>query len=73
MGKPMNKYEAPLLTVPEVSRKLAVSEGTVRRWISNGQLRATKFGESRSSAVRVDPVDLAEMIADARNHPGDAA
>jgi excisionase family DNA binding protein len=72
MCKAMNKYEAPLLTVPEVSRKLAVSEGTVRRWIATGQLRATKFGESRSSAVRVDPADLEQMIANARQHRGDA-
>jgi excisionase family DNA binding protein len=69
----MTTHESPLLTVPEVSRKLAVSEGTVRRWISTGQLRVTKFGESRSSAVRVDPSDLDQLIANARERQADSA
>lgn len=47
-------HEKFLLTVPEVARKLSVSEKTVRRLISRGSLPALRVG----GVVRVDPVEL---------------
>jgi excisionase family DNA binding protein len=61
-----------LLTVRQVGERLGVSTNTVRRWIHAGQLPAAKFGESRAASVRIDPADLDQLIADARERQGEA-
>ena len=68
----MTMQDESLLTVRQVSERLGVSPGTVRRWISDGNLRALKFGEARAASVRVDPADLERLIEDSRQHPGAA-
>lgn len=42
------------LTVQEVAKQCQISEVTVRRWISSGELRAAKLGKG----WRIKPEDL---------------
>ncbi len=44
----------PFLSVDEVARRLAVTPGTVRRWIAEGVLGSVKLGRTR----RVGPSPL---------------
>lgn len=46
-----------MLTVPEVARRLRRNPETVRRWIREGRLRATKIGTQHL----VDEADLDQM------------
>jgi excisionase family DNA binding protein len=48
-----------LLTVPEVAKRLRVSEKTVRRRIKSGHLKATRVGPR---SVRVAEPDLARYV-----------
>jgi excisionase family DNA binding protein len=66
-----------LLKVPQVAEYLGVSERTVRRLISSGQLKSVKVGR----AVRIVPEDLAAYVESLRQgtatcplcgHPGRA-
>ena len=53
---------APLLTVPEVAKRLRLSQRTVRRLIESGDLVCLRFGR----AVRVSEEDLAVYLAKCR-------
>jgi excisionase family DNA binding protein len=46
------------ITVPEAARRLGRNPETVRRWIREGKLRATKVGTQHF----VDELDLAEFL-----------
>ena len=58
----MRKTE-PLHTVAEAAEILNVSVKTVRRLIERQQLRVVRIGGS----VRIDPVDLQDLIRDHRS------
>jgi len=47
-----------LITVPDAAARRKVSTRTVRRWISDGRLRAWRVGPR---LVRIDPADLDQM------------
>lgn len=47
-----------LLTTAQVAARLAVDPSTVRRWIEDGRLPATKPGGQH----RIDPADLDELL-----------
>jgi excisionase family DNA binding protein len=51
---PKLRQDAPLLSVPEVAERLAVSSSTVRRLIASGSLPAVRIG----GQVRVDRSEL---------------
>ncbi len=44
----------PLLTPAQVAQELHVTVGTVRRWITTGELRAAKAGPRRWTVRRSD-------------------
>jgi excisionase family DNA binding protein len=46
------------ITVPEAARRLGRNPETIRRWIREGKLRATKVGTQHV----VDELDLAEFL-----------
>ena len=52
--------EPLLLTVPQTAERLNLSEKTVRRYISNGELPLVRIG----SAIRVPEVALRKWIED---------
>lgn len=43
-----------LLTVDDVARRFRVTRGTVRRWVSSGELPASRIGRT----IRIDAADL---------------
>lgn len=57
---------SPYLTIPEVAALLRVSTRTVRRWISDGALKASRVKEDGSSKVLVLKSDAIAMLTDAR-------
>jgi excisionase family DNA binding protein len=59
---------ADYLKIPEVARRLDVSEPTVRRMVKGGKLPSVFIG----GAYRISEEDLAEYIEDARVIPGKA-
>jgi excisionase family DNA binding protein len=59
---------ADYLKIPEVARRLDVSEPTVRRMVKSGKLPSVFIG----GAYRVSEEDLAEYIEQARVTPGKA-
>jgi excisionase family DNA binding protein len=53
-----------MLSVPETARRIGRNPGTVRRWIREGKLRATKVGTQQvidESDLRAT-VEVAEML-----------
>ncbi|WP_146008928.1 helix-turn-helix domain-containing protein [Zhihengliuella halotolerans] len=50
--------EDVMLTIPDVAEMTNTSPATVRRWISQGELRAFRYGKRM---VRIDPADLRRM------------
>jgi excisionase family DNA binding protein len=50
----MQNNEDEKLTIKQVTRELGVDDKTVRRWIKNGQLRATRDIVGRYSILRSD-------------------
>jgi excisionase family DNA binding protein len=50
--------DRPLLNVYKASRRLAVSEKTIRRMIRNGELSAFRVGGS----LRLDPQELEDWL-----------
>lgn len=58
--------KSPLLTIVEVSRRLAVGQSTVRGLISTGKLTAAKVGGS----WRIDEADLEAFIVAQKTTPG---
>jgi excisionase family DNA binding protein len=52
------------LTVPEAARRVGKNPETIRRWIWQGRLRATKIGNQHF----VEPDDLARAAAGDRLH-----
>jgi len=51
--------DTPWLKVSETAARLGVSTGQIYRWISEGELAATKFGQ-KTTRVRVSEVERAE-------------
>jgi len=49
------KTQPPLLTVGEVSRRLAISPNSVYRLVRSGELPALRLGEGRNASLRFDP------------------
>jgi excisionase family DNA binding protein len=47
-----------LVTVPEAARVLRVHANTIRRWITNGTLRASKVG----GKYRIDPAEFDRLF-----------
>lgn len=58
-----------MLTVPEAARKVGRNPETVRRWIREGKLRATKVGTQHI----IQEADLQATIDDAEMLPLPAA
>jgi excisionase family DNA binding protein len=58
---------AEQLKLPEVARRLGVSEKTARRYIKSGTLPSTFIG----GAYRVDEEDLKQYLEDAKVQPQD--
>lgn len=56
MPRPPAPVTGRQLTLPEVADTLRLSESTVRRMISRGDLRAYRIGRH----LRIDPADLAK-------------
>jgi excisionase family DNA binding protein len=52
--------ETTMLTVPEAARRARRNPETVRRWIREGKLRATKVGTQHI----LDERDLAELLGE---------
>jgi len=50
-----------MLTVPEAARRVGRNPETIRRWIREGKLRATKVGTQHV----LEEADLAEMLRNA--------
>jgi excisionase family DNA binding protein len=68
----MGGHTTHYLSAREVADRLGVSELTVRRAISSGELRAVRLGHGR--AVRVDERDLARALRPVHDHgPPEAA
>jgi excisionase family DNA binding protein len=55
-------YAVEYMTLPEVAQRLRLSEGTVRRWIRTGQLRAEKVGLAPSFRYRVARAELERFL-----------
>jgi len=55
-----DRRPSPLLDIPSIAEFCGVSEKTVRRWISAGDLPAAKLG----SQWRIRPRDLDDFIRD---------
>ena len=57
----MNAHNNPrYLTVAQYARKYDVHEGTVRRWISQGRLKALRLGPR---SIRIDVDELPAYAA----------
>jgi excisionase family DNA binding protein len=56
--KPLIRF----FTVRQVAEMLAVSTRSIRRWISDGELLAHKFGRQ----VRISEIDLRDFVAGRR-------
>lgn len=54
-----------MLTVPEAARRARRNPETVRRWIREGKLRATKVGTQHV----LDERDLAEFLGESSDKP----
>ncbi len=48
------------LTVPDVARKLQVSEETIRRWLRDGRLEGVMLG--RRAGWRIRPESVEKML-----------
>lgn len=53
--------EDGLLTIPEVARRLRISEWTVRRWLREGRLKGFRIGGTRAG-WRVREEDLEAFL-----------
>lgn len=58
--------EKEILTIKEVAEKMQVSTRTVRRWIKEGKLKASRLGHR---TYRVLEEDLISFIKDHRKEP----
>jgi excisionase family DNA binding protein len=63
--------EGDLMTVAQVALKLHVTEPTVRRWVSNGELPATRIGPRQ--LVRVRRADVEKFLYSVRQKGREAA
>ena len=57
----IEKMKEQLLSVQEAAEFLGVSESTVRRYISNGQLQAYRLGNER--LIRIKWQDLEKLLS----------
>ncbi len=51
-------FLTPLMTIPDVAEQLQVSEKTIRRWITSGDLIAHRIGRQ----LRISESDLQAFI-----------
>jgi excisionase family DNA binding protein len=59
----MNKRQIEKMFRPaEVAERYCVSEGSVRRWVREGDLRAVRLGSSPRASIRVPETALAEFV-----------
>jgi excisionase family DNA binding protein len=61
--------DEPLYTVEEVASRLAVHPETVRKWIKNGQLRATNLGGR--AGYRISRTALEQFLREREEAPRD--
>ena len=60
----------PALTVPQIAKNLSVSEDTVRKWISSGELPGFKLpGSKRQPIYRVARSDYERFLDSRRTVP----
>ncbi len=52
-----------LLTVPEVARRLKVSEETLRRWLRAGKIRGRRLGATRTG-WRISASELRRFLGE---------
>lgn len=58
MSDPQSVPATPVFhTIPETAKQLKVSPKTVRRWITDGRLKAHRFGKQ----IRVSDPDLLDF------------
>ena len=57
MSRPTPTLE-PHLTVDDVAERMKCAPRTVRNWISNGDLKAHRYG---ARMIRIDPADLKKL------------
>ena len=61
---------APMLTPPQVAKRLAVKPDKILSWIRSGRLRAVDVGNGRRRPrFRIDPSDLADFLEARRVQP----
>jgi excisionase family DNA binding protein len=53
---------APLLTIPEVARRLGLHRDTVYRKIQRGEISAVRIGRDETGPLRVDERELEAFI-----------
>jgi excisionase family DNA binding protein len=53
---------APLLTIPEVARRLGLHRDTVYRKIQRGEIPAVRIGRDETRQLRVDERELEAFI-----------
>ncbi len=56
--------EEQLLTVPDVAKRLRVSEWTVRDWLRDGKIRGFRIG-GRKTGWRVRASEIERFLSDA--------
>ncbi len=61
-----NQARMALLTYPQASEILGITERTLWTLVKAGKLKAVRFGRS----VRIDPSDLEQFIEDAKHEGG---
>jgi len=65
---------APLLTIPEVARRLGLHRDTVYRRIQRGETPAVRIGRDETGPLRVDERELGSplptIVACPRSSPG---
>ena len=53
----MDPVDAQLLSIAQVAERLSVTEAAVRKWVSQGRVRATKLGR----LTRIALADVLEL------------
>ncbi len=64
-----NKGVSTLLKVKELSQRLSVPEGTLRRWVLNKEIPYIKVGPGKRGAIRFDEAEVRKYIASRSNLP----
>lgn len=62
-SKPVTSQLGQQLTIAEVADLMGVSDSTIRKWISKGQLRAYRYGPRMIRIDEKDVINMREQIA----------